>query len=111
MNDVTAGNLADAIAPNLAQLPEQVSVLLANKAVRIERIVSQGHCSAEGFWYDQVEHEFVLLVSGGAELRIEGEPARTLKAGDWMVLPAHVRHRVEWTDPNQPTVWLAVFWS
>jgi len=25
-------------------------------------------------------------------------------------LPAKCRHRVDWTDPDEPTVWLAVFY-
>ncbi|HYG89988.1 MAG TPA: cupin [Azospirillum sp.] len=90
-------------------LPDELITTLAEAdGVRIESIVSTGHGSPEGFWYDQDWAEFVLLVAGSAGLEIEGEPIRTLALGDWLVIPSHVRHRVAWTDPARPTVWLAV---
>jgi cupin 2 domain-containing protein len=98
----------------LAGLPragpeEQTRELFSSPAVRIERIVSTGQASPPGFWYDQDWDEWVLLVSGEAVLRIETEPApRTLQAGDYVLLPAHCRHRVEWTTPGKPAIWLAV---
>lgn len=93
-------------------LPEEaVTQLMRASHVRIERIVSTGHKSPPGFWYDQEEGEWVLVLAGAARLLIEGETqARLLSAGDYVDLPAHTRHRVEWTDPDQPTVWLAVFY-
>jgi cupin 2 domain-containing protein len=88
---------------------EQVRLLLAAPHVRIERIVSTGQSSPQGFWYDQEWDEFVLLVSGSAGLRIEGEAAvRSLQPGDHLTIPAHVRHRVEWTWASEPTIWFAV---
>ena len=93
-------------------LPEELCQTLLNAAsVRIERIVSDGHCSPEGFWYDQETHEWVLLVSGAARLRFEGEEPLQLTAGSFVNIPAHKRHRVEWTDPIQPTIWLAVHYG
>lgn len=77
-------------------------------AVRIERILSTGQASPDGFWYDQGWDEFVLVVQGAARLQIEGEAERALGPGDWMTIPARRRHRVAWTDPDAPTVWLAV---
>ena len=92
-----------------ASAAEDVTLLLATPHVRIERIVSHAHASAPGFWYDQHEAEWVMVVSGAAGLRIEGEGAvRRLGPGDYVVIPANVRHRVEWTAADQPTVWLAV---
>ena len=92
-----------------AAVGEEVTALLERPGLRIERIVSTGQASTPGFWYDQSDGEWVLLVSGEARLFIKGETnARTLKAGDWLELPAHCRHRVEWTAPDQETVWLAV---
>ncbi len=74
----------------------------------MERIVSLGQQTPPGEWYDQSDDEWVLLLSGAARLLIEGESqASALQPGDCLLLPAHVRHRVEWTDPAQPTVWLA----
>jgi cupin 2 domain-containing protein len=91
-------------------LPDElVEVLAATDAVRIERIVSMGHASPEGFWYDQETDEWVLLLRGAARLRFErDEQPVAMKPGDFLQIPAHRRHRVEWTDPQQPTIWLAV---
>lgn len=101
------GRLTDGI-PNV--LPEElVTILGASRGVRIERIVSRGHVSPRGFWYDQDEDEFVLVVQGGAKLEIAEHGELSLGAGDWVDIPAHTRHRVIWTDPDGDTVWLAVF--
>lgn len=94
-------------------LPEELFTTLAEAGaeagdMRVERIVSTGHASPQGFWYDQEGVEFVLLVAGSAGLEMEGEAVRTLAPGDWLVIPPHARHRVAWTDPDRPTVWLAV---
>jgi cupin 2 domain-containing protein len=96
-----------------AALPaEAVSILLTAPRLRIERIVSAGQASPPGFWYDQAEGEWVLLLAGAARLSIEGEAApRDLRPGDYLHLPARLRHRVEWTDPATPTVWLAIFYA
>lgn len=90
---------------------ELFETLAAIDGVRVERIVSQGHATAAGEWYDQAWHEWVLLVKGEALLRIEGEQTlHRLLPGQWVLLPAHCRHRVEWTLPGQDTVWLALHW-
>jgi len=90
---------------------EVVETLIAAGALRIERIVSRGEASPPGFWYDQDEAEFVAVLSGAARLRFADESGdREMRPGDWVAIPAHKRHRVEWTDPTQPTVWLAVFY-
>jgi cupin 2 domain-containing protein len=93
-------------------LPDEISEVLCQAGeLRIERIVSQGHSSPPGFWYDQGEHEFVLLVKGRACLILEGNSEQVvLEEGDWLEIKAHVRHRVEWTAPDQDTVWLAVYY-
>jgi cupin 2 domain-containing protein len=98
----------------LADMPENsaeeiISVISQTPGARIERIVSTGQASPPGFWYDQHWTEWVFLISGSAGLLIEGESEpRILRPGAYVELPAHVRHRVEWTDADQPTVWLAV---
>ena len=91
-------------------LPEElVEVISESKGVRIERIVSRGHQSPEGFWYDQEDSEFVLLVSGEAELIFEEENVSVrMEPGDHLVIPAHKRHRVARTAPDRETIWLAV---
>jgi len=101
--------------PNLfAALPppgseEAFETLLESAALRIERIVSHGHASPEGFWYEEEEGEWVVLLQGAADLQFAGEEApRRLAPGDWVDIPPRTRHRVAWTDPDRPTVWLAV---
>jgi cupin 2 domain-containing protein len=89
---------------------ERTDVISESEHVRIERIVSRGHASPEDFWYDQAEKEYVLLLQGMAALKFEDEKEPVvMKPGDHVVIPAHVKHRVEWTDPEQDTIWLAVF--
>ena len=89
---------------------EDVCLLASAGGTRVERIVSTGQTSPAGFWYDQDEDEFVLLVAGGAVLSIAGQDAPLpLHPGDWVNIPAHCRHRVEWTSAAPPTIWLAVF--
>jgi cupin 2 domain-containing protein len=89
---------------------EAVTALLKGNGFHLERIVSHGQASPAGFWYDQDESEWVLVLAGRARLTIVGETEnRELHAGDSLFLPAHCRHRIAWTDPDQPTVWLTVF--
>jgi cupin 2 domain-containing protein len=88
---------------------EKITTLLTSGAVRIERIVSHGQASPPGFWYDQPQAEWVIVLAGRAELAFEGDAAMMrMERGDWLHIPAHRRHRVAWTDPAQDTIWLAV---
>jgi len=91
-------------------LPDElVQAIFKRPNIRIERIVSRGHCSPDGFWYDQERDEWVLLVQGRAGLAFEGNPHIVeLKPGDHLLIPAHRRHRVAWTADAQETIWLAV---
>ena len=93
-----------------ADLPEELfTPLLETSAFRIERIVSRGHVTPAGSWFDQDQHEWVMLLRGAARLRFEDdESAIELRPGDAINIPAHRRHRVEWTAPGEPTVWLAL---
>jgi cupin 2 domain-containing protein len=94
-----------------ARAGEVAETLVAAPAARIERIVSQGQASPPGFWYDQAEAEWVLLLEGAARLRFADEVEdRVLGPGDHVEIAAHRRHRVQWTDPDRPTIWLAVFY-
>jgi cupin 2 domain-containing protein len=102
-----AGNLFADIPTSLAA--EQFTALLTTPQLRIERIVSTGQASPPGFWYDQGQAEWVLVLAGSAGLLIEGDAdPRVLAPGDFLHIPAHTRHRVEWTSADAPTVWLAV---
>lgn len=93
-------------------LPDELSeVMLTGRDLRIERIVSHGQASPPGFWYDQDEDEWVMLLEGEATLRLDGDaPLLRLMPGMHVHLPAHLRHRVESTAPDRRTVWLAVFY-
>ena len=93
-----------------AHLPaERFDSIIHNPSLRLERIVSKGHCTPPGEWYDQKWDEWVLLLSGSARLTIAGEKdSRPLKPGDHLFLPAGQRHRIDWTDPDADTVWLAL---
>jgi len=102
------GNLRADLPPGRA-VKELLTVLLGRPDLRIERIVSTGQVTPDGEWYDQDTDEFVLVVTGAARLRIEDEAEdRQLAEGDWLLLPAHCRHRVTWTRAEPPTIWLAV---
>lgn len=91
-----------------ANLPNELfTTLFEAGAIRIERIVSHGHKSPEGFWYDQNQHEWVVVLKGAALLRFEDETIE-MKPGDFVSIPPHKRHWVEWTSPDEPSVWLAV---
>ena len=88
---------------------EQFAELLASPNIRIERIVSTGQSSPSNFWYEQQTAEWILILQGQALLRFEDEPdARRLVPGDYIDISPQRRHRVDWTDPSQPTIWLAV---
>lgn len=99
-------NLFDGI--DATSLTERFDMLLQRGGLRVERIVSTGQATPDGQWYDQPQDEWVIVIEGSASLLIEGEPEMELRRGDHVLLPARCRHRVTRTDPDQPTVWLAV---
>ncbi len=100
---------ADIPTPLSAEL---VEALAEGTNFRLERIVSLGHITPPGEWYDQARDEWVILLSGRANLRFEGEAsARVMRPGDYLMIPAHSRHRVDWTDPQEPSVWLALHYE
>ncbi|MCB0283619.1 MAG: cupin domain-containing protein [Calditrichaeota bacterium] len=83
--------------------------IINNENFKLERIISKGHSTPKGEWYDQDMNEWVILLKGAAELKIEGQEKNTrLNAGDNLLLPAHLKHRVEWTAPDTETFWLAL---
>ena len=96
--------MANLFAPIPPEVTEEIfQVLLETGNFRLERIVSAGQATPPGEWYDQDTHEWVVLLSGSAGLRFEDEPEpRVLAPGDHLLIPAHRRHRVEWTDPARP---------
>jgi cupin 2 domain-containing protein len=99
-------NLFDNIPEALPE--EQFDTLIETGAVRIERIVSQGHTAPAAGWYDQDHSEWVLLLKGAARLAFEDGREIDMSPGDWLEIPSRQMHRVAWTDPHQSNVWLAV---
>lgn len=95
-----------------ASKQERIEELVKDTTVRIERIVSYGQASPPDFWYNQEEHEWVTVLAGEAGIQWKKDgTTQTLKLGDSLYIPAHTQHRVEWTEKNTETVWLAVFWK
>ncbi len=110
MNQTDFGNLFADIPPHLIEEIHQT--LLTQSNLRIERIVSAGQASPDGFSYDQDQHEWVVVLKGAARIRFEGaEKLIEMKPGDFLYIPAHKRHRVEWTAPDEETIWLAVYFE
>lgn len=87
---------------------ELVDQLLSKNNIKIERIVSKGHSSPASGWYDQSDNEWVIVLKGEAIICFEGCESYRMKEGDYLNIPAHSRHKVEWTNPDIETTWLAV---
>ncbi len=102
-------NIFDSLPQNLSA--EFFEDIIRSSTVRIERIISKGHSSPESEWYDQDENEWVMVVEGNASLEFEDGSKVNLSEGDYINIPAHVKHKVAWTDPNVITAWLAVFYG
>ena len=91
---------------------ETIEVILGSGNLRIERIISGRHSTPDGQWYDQEQDEWVILLLGSAAVMFEGSSeAITLRPGDYVSIPAHVKHRVEWTERGEETIWLAVHYG
>jgi cupin 2 domain-containing protein len=104
-----SGNLYADLPPSLPD--EALATLARGGRFRLERILSTGQATPDGQWYDQEMAEWVVLLRGSATLRFEHEAAVELRPGDWLLIPAHRRHRVERTDAEETTVWLALHYS
>lgn len=92
-------------------LPDEfLEELISTKNIKIERIISRGHTTPKDKWYDQDKNEWVIVLKGNAELSFEGNINIKMKEGDFINIPAHVKHRVKKTDSSGETVWLAVFY-
>jgi len=93
-------------------LPHELfETLVKTDVVDIQRIVSRGHTTPGGDWYDQNTNEFVVLLKGAARLEFRDGRLATLCPGDWLLIAAHEQHRVVWTDEDVETVWLAVHYA
>jgi cupin 2 domain-containing protein len=100
-------NIFSSIPQNLSI--EVFQTLLSSDAIGIERIISKGHQSERDFWYDQDQNEWILLLKGAARLEFT-DKVLNLNPGDYVNIPAHEKHRVDWTTPDEETIWLAIFY-
>ena len=105
---MTSIDIGSLLANLPARLPKELAETLAEN--RHIRIVSHGHASPAGFWYDQEQHEWVTVLKGAARLQFEDQVIE-MKPGDFVNIPAHKKHRVEWTTTDEPTIWLAVHYG
>jgi cupin 2 domain-containing protein len=94
-----------------ASRQEVFETLVRTEQVHIERIASAGQATPVGQWYDQARAEWILLLQGQAKLRFASGEVFELQAGDYLAIPAHCKHRVDWTSNREPTLWLAVHYS
>lgn len=97
-----------------ANIPQTISeevfqTILLSENFKIERIISKGQKSEKDFWYDQDQHEWVMVIKGEARLQFQ-DKTLVLKPGDYINIPAHEKHRVDWTTPDEETIWLAIFY-
>jgi cupin 2 domain-containing protein len=104
-DDERIKNIFDELPQHLPK--EVVQTLIRAADVRIERIISHGHASPADFWYDQPQHEWVIVLKGAASLQFEDGMVE-MKPGDFVNIPAFKKHRVDWTTPDEPTIWLGV---
>ena len=108
LNSMEKGNIFSEIPESLPK--ELLETLTSSKNCKIERIISKGHSTPDGKWYDQDKNEFVILLKGYAELLFENNELIKMNVGDYINIPAHTKHRVEKTSKDQETIWLAMFY-
>ena len=106
-NPVEQQNLFTSIPNNRSE--EIFQTLISSAEISIERIISKGHKSEQNFWYDQDLNEWILLIKGAARLEFS-DKTLNLKPGDYVNIIAHEKHRVDWTTPDEETIWLAIFY-
>ena len=106
---INPSNIFKSLSDDLSE--EIFEDIIQSPIVKIERILSKGHTSPEHGWYDQDESEWVIVVDGDARIEFEDGESVALSKGDYLNIPAHKKHKVAWTNPDQITIWLAVFYS
>ncbi len=89
---------------------EFFETILETNNIKLERIFSQTHSSPPGFWFDQEKNEFVLLLQGSAQLSFDDGAKVILHPGDYIVIPSHKKHRIDWTNKKMKTIWLTVYY-
>lgn len=91
-----------------ADEPERLDTVLSRPGFRVEQILSTGQATPAGEWYDQSGDEWVLLMEGTATIAFENGIRCPLQKGDWILLPARLKHRVESTSSRPGCIWLAI---
>ncbi len=113
MTEYSSGNIWDISTLPHPMDKEDFQDIFKSNTVRIERIVSTGQISPPNFWYNQEENEWVIVLKGKAILNMQDNHGaitkHILNAGDYINIPPHTKHRVDYTDTHAPTIWLAVF--
>ena len=105
---INSGNFFANIPRNIDD--EVFDTILASDGCEIKRIISKGHQSSPNYWYDQERNEWVMVLKGAAALKFENsKKILEMMPGDYVHIPAHCKHRVEWTDPDVETIWLAMY--
>ena len=107
--NIDMGNLFESMPEDVSK--EVLTGLVHGENVKIERIVSKGQSSPASGWYDQSENEWVMVVKGLAKISFENNSVVHLKAGSYINIPAHTKHKVTWTKPGTETIWLAVHYK
>jgi len=106
---IKSGNLFSSIPRHMSD--EVFDTVLASDGCEIERIISKGHQSPPDYWYDQERNEWVMVLKGASKLKFKDDQSIVeMMPGDFICIPAHCKHRVEWTDPDVETIWLAIFY-
>lgn len=106
---IRIGNIFESLPEDISD--EIFSELVRGDNIKIERIVSEGHASPASGWYDQTEHEWVVVLKGEAKIAFENGNKVHLIAGSHLTIPAHTKHKVTWTTPDTETIWLAVHYT
>jgi len=104
-------NIFDLCDVDFSNNEEITEIITQGKNIRIERIISTGQTTPDGFWYDQTEHEFVMVLQGEAKILFEDNEERLFKTGDYINISAHVKHRVSYTSSEPVCIWLAIFYN
>lgn len=110
MKSIETNNIYTHLPP--AQKTEVSEKIISNSGVKIERITSLGQATLPGKWLESKRNEWVILLKGKAKLRLRShENIIHMEPGDHIYIPAGIKHRVEWTDPGQKSVWVAVMFG
>ena len=106
---ISISNIFELVPADISD--ELLENIVSSASMRIERIISKGHASPASGWYDQDEHEWVIVLKGEAKIEIANQALVHLVSGSYLNIPAHTRHKVSWTDPDTETIWLAIYYT